>query len=179
MALAVAATRCLFSSTSCLDITPRKAVVSAFRTGGTSLVVPSPKCRSQTRRSPLVVAASEAESSSPVEYAAAIGGLIFSPIVAYSLYTLKTTGCGLPPGPGGLYGAAEGIGFLVVYGIVGWSAYTKVKTGSGLPNGPYGLLGAAEGLSYLIVLASLIVGGLQIAEFGGLPSPVPDDRCFG
>lgn len=32
-------------------------------------------------------------------------GLISNPVVAYSLYTLKTTGAGLPPGPGGLYGA--------------------------------------------------------------------------
>lgn len=32
-------------------------------------------------------------------------GLISNPVVAFSLYTLKTTGAGLPPGPGGLYGA--------------------------------------------------------------------------
>jgi hypothetical protein len=32
-------------------------------------------------------------------------GLVSNPVVALSLYTLKTTGAGLPPGPGGLYGA--------------------------------------------------------------------------
>jgi hypothetical protein len=32
----------------------------------------------------------------------------------FSEYTLKTTGEGLPPGPGGLYGALEGVSYLVV-----------------------------------------------------------------
>ena len=40
---------------------------------------------------------------------------------------------GLPPGPAGLLGAAEGIGYLAVVGIVGWSIKTKVSTGTGKP----------------------------------------------
>jgi hypothetical protein len=95
-------------------------------------------------------------------------GLLSNPIVDWSLYTLKTTGAGLPPGPGGLVGAAEGISYLTVLGIVGWSAYTKVKTGSGLPAGPAGLLGAVEGFSYLSLLAAIVIFGLQAAS-GGLP----------
>jgi hypothetical protein len=95
-------------------------------------------------------------------------GLLANPIVAWSEYTLATTGAGLPPGPGGALGAAEGISYLVVTGIVGWSLLTKVKTGSGLPAGPSGLLGAAEGLSFLTVLAGIIVFGLKAAN-GGLP----------
>jgi hypothetical protein len=62
-------------------------------------------------------------------------------------------GAGLPPGPGGAYGAIEGISYLGVYGLVAWSLYTKFSTGSGLPAGPAGLLGAVEGFSYLSVLA--------------------------
>lgn len=83
-------------------------------------------------------------------------GLLSNPIALYSEYTLATTGSGLPPGPYGLVGAAEGLSYLAVLCIVGWSAYTKVKTGSGLPAGPSGLLGAVEGLSYLSLLAGII-----------------------
>ncbi|TXG72529.1 hypothetical protein EZV62_001108 [Acer yangbiense] len=47
------------------------------------------------------------------------GGLISTPVIGWSLYTLKTTGCGLPPGPGGSIGALEGVSYLVTVGIVG------------------------------------------------------------
>ena len=83
----------------------------------------------------------EERTATGLELAAMVGGLVSNPVIGVSLYALKTTGCGLPPGPGGSIGAAEGVSYLVVAGIVAWSVYTKVKTGSGLPNGPYGLLG--------------------------------------
>ena len=47
-------------------------------------------------------------------------------VMLWSEYTLKTTGCGLPAGPGGLLGALEGISYLFVVGLVGFSLYTKV-----------------------------------------------------
>ncbi|TKY70372.1 hypothetical protein E2542_SST06662 [Spatholobus suberectus] len=74
-------------------------------------------------------------SNGIIEKSAIAGGLVSVPVIAWSLYTLKTTGCGLPPGPGGSIGALEGVSYLVVVGIVAWSVYTKTKTGSGLPNG--------------------------------------------
>ncbi|XP_058069052.1 uncharacterized protein LOC131218504 [Magnolia sinica] len=114
-----------------------------------------------------------------VEIGAAVGGLVSNPVIGWSLYTLKTTGCGLPPGPGGSIGALEGVSYLVVIGIIAWSLYTKAKTGSGLPNGPFALLGAVEGLSYLSLLAILVVFGLQFLERGYLPGPLPSDQCFG
>ncbi|KAG1341909.1 hypothetical protein COCNU_05G001380 [Cocos nucifera] len=125
--------------------------------------------------------AKDAESgeSGGTELAAAVGGLVANPVLGVSLYVLRTTGCGLPPGPGGLIGAAEGVSYLVVAGIVAWSLYTKVRTGSGLPAGPYGLLGAVEGLSYLAVLAIVVVFGLQFLDKGSLPGPLPGDECFG
>lgn len=94
--------------------------------------------------------------------AAAVGavGTVASLVCFYSEYTLKTTGSGLPAGPSGLYGAAEGVSYLVIVGIIGWSAYTKATTGTGLPPGPFGLLGAAEGLSYLAALAGIVVAVL-------------------
>lgn len=113
--------------------------------------------------------------------AAAIGALgIFASLVCFvSEFTLKTTGCGLPAGPGGLYGAVEGISYLAIVGIIGWSAYTKATTGKGLPAGPFGLLGAAEGLSYLAALAGIVVAGLTFVEYGSIPEAVPTDggRC--
>ncbi|KMT09048.1 hypothetical protein BVRB_6g137520 [Beta vulgaris subsp. vulgaris] len=121
----------------------------------------------------------ETEDVGIAEKAAIVGGLISSPVIGWSLFTLKTTGCGLPPGPGGSIGGLEGVSYLIVIGIVGWSLYTKTKTGSGLPSGPFGLLGAVEGLSYLCLLAILLVFGLQFVEKGSIPGPLPDDQCFG
>ena len=80
-------------------------------------------------------------------------GFVANPVVLVSEYFLKTTGEGLPPGPGGLYGATEGISYLVIVGVVVWSLYTKAKTGSGLPGN---LLGAVEGFSYLSLVAGMI-----------------------
>lgn len=100
-------------------------------------------------------------------------GTISSLIVFVSEYVLKTTGCGLPAGPFGLFGLAEGLSYLGVVGIAGFSAYTKVKTGSGLPAGPGGLLGAAEGLSFLAIVAGLVVLGFQVANYGYVPNAVP------
>lgn len=77
-------------------------------------------------------------------------GFVANPVVLVSEYFLKTTGEGLPPGPGGIYGATEGVSYLVIVGVVAWSLYTKVKTGSGLQGS---LLGAVEGLSYLSLVA--------------------------
>jgi len=51
-------------------------------------------------------------SSAPQQQAtlaASVLGLASQPVMWWSLFTLKTTGCGLPAGPFGLIGAAEGI----------------------------------------------------------------------
>ncbi|XP_057449400.1 uncharacterized protein LOC130740737 [Lotus japonicus] len=137
--------------------------------------------RTRTPRKIVSMAKESSDDSSigTIEKAAIAGGLISPPVIAWSLYTLKTTGCGLPPGPGGSIGAIEGVSYLVVVGIVGWSLYTKTKTGSGLPNGPFGLLGAVEGLSYLALVAIVVVFGLQYLDQGYIPGPLPADQCFG
>nr|GMC62628.1 acidic leucine-rich nuclear phosphoprotein 32-related protein [Ipomoea batatas] len=122
---------------------------------------------------------SESDGGGIAEKLAIVGGLVSTPVIGWSLYTLKTTGCGLPPGPGGSIGALEGVSYLVVAAIVGWSFYTKTKTGSGLPSGPFGLLGAVEGLSYLCLLAIIAVFGLQFLDKGSIPGPLPSDQCFG
>ncbi|PIA52589.1 hypothetical protein AQUCO_01000459v1 [Aquilegia coerulea] len=140
-------------------------------------------CRKSTSYRPIKVISMAEESKGngdgTLEKVAIVGGLISTPVIGWSLYTLKTTGCGLPPGPVGSIGALEGVSYLAIVGIVGWSLYTKSKTGSGLPNGPYGLLGAVEGLSYLALLGILVVFGLQFFEQGSIPGPLPGDQCFG
>ncbi|GER38378.1 hypothetical protein STAS_14898 [Striga asiatica] len=125
-----------------------------------------------------VMAKQNKSEGSPTETVASLGGLVAIPVIGWSLYTLKTTGCGLPPGPGGSIGALEGVSYLLVVGIVAWSLYTKSKTGSGLPNGPFGLLGAVEGLSYLSLLAIILVFGLHYFEQGSIPGPLPTQQCF-
>ena len=131
---------------------------------------------SATLRRPVTCKAEPSGGNSAVELAA---GLASSATVAWSLYTLKSTGCGLPPGPGGALGAAEGVSYLVVAALVGWSLTTKARTGSGLPAGTYGLLGAAEGVAYLAVAATAVVFGLQFFQQGSLPGPLPSEQCFG
>lgn len=102
------------------------------------------------------------------------------PLVAWSELTLLTTGCGLPPGPGGALGAAEGIAYLVIAGVVALSLKEKISTGSGLPAGPGGLLGAVEGFAFLLVLAGLGDAAYVFAKYGSVPEAVPSDasRCF-
>jgi hypothetical protein len=61
------------------------------------------------RSSPTVtVLAAKGEEVGATGIVAAAAGLAANPVVLWSLYTLKTTGSGLPPGPAGLLGAAEG-----------------------------------------------------------------------
>ena len=100
-------------------------------------------------------------------------GTVGSLVVFGSEYVLATTGCGLPAGPLGLFGLAEGLSYLGVVGLVGFSLFKKVKTGSGLPAGPGGLLGAAEGLSFLALVAGLVVLVLQVTNYGYIPNAVP------
>jgi len=108
-----------------------------------------------------------------------VGGIVAAFIVAFSEYTLKTTGCGLPAGPFGVEGAAEGLSYLAVVGLVGASLYSKVNTGQGLPAGRNGLLGASEGLAYLVAVVGLIVLYFQIQDYGFIPEgiPVEGGRC--
>lgn len=112
--------------------------------------------------------------------AACAAAFITFPTVAVSEYALLTTGCGLPPGPGGLIGAVEGIGYLAVAAVVVWSVATKVKTGKGLPAGPGGVVGAVEGLAWLLALGGLGAAAFVVWKFGGLPEAVPGagSRCF-
>ena len=120
-----------------------------------------------------IVCAESSGAQQQATLAASILGLVSQPVMWWSLWTLKTTGCGLPAGPFGLIGAAEGISYLVVIGFVAAALLSKVTSGKGLPAGPGGLLGAAEGLSFLTALAGLAVLGFQLTDYGYVPEAVP------
>mmetsp|Transcript_37504 Transcript_37504/g.58583 ORF Transcript_37504/g.58583 Transcript_37504/m.58583 type:complete len:183 (-) Transcript_37504:630-1178(-) len=130
---------------------------------------------SQTLRTPALSLKAQAELDDKTAGGLGAVGLFTSAVMLYSEYTLKTTGCGLPAGPGGAVGAIEGISYLAVLGLVGYSVFTKVKTGKGLPAGPGGLLGAAEGVAYLAVLAGVVVLGFQVLDYGYVPNAVPTE----
>lgn len=100
-------------------------------------------------------------------------GTVASFITLYSEYTLKQTGCGLPAGPAGLIGLAEGLSYLSVVGIGAFSLYNKVKQGRGLPAGPAGLLGAAEGLSFVAIAVGLVVLAFQVYDYNYIPNAIP------
>lgn len=133
-----------------------------------------------TRKTTRRAIASSLELTPSQQAALAGAGLLSAPVVAYSEYVLLTTGCGLPPGPGGSLGAIEGVSYLVVAGIVSLSAYSKLSTGGGLPAGPSKLLGAAEGLAFLLAVAGIAAAVYVAVTYGGLPSAVPGEgsRCF-
>ncbi|GAB4816984.1 hypothetical protein N2152v2_004030 [Parachlorella kessleri] len=137
-----------------------------------------PEVRGQADLQPQVPEGSPAGSAG-LQLAAATLGLLALPVVAWSEYQLAVTGCGLPPGPDGLLGAAEGVAYLVVGGVALTSLVKKITTGRGLPAGPAGLLGAAEGGSWLAVVAGLAVLVLQVQTRGYIPSALPDSQCFG
>jgi len=70
----------------------------------------------------------EVSFSDSVATALGVTGLVASVIMLYSESVLFRTGCGLPAGPLGLYGAAEGVSYLGVVVLVGYSLFTKLRT---------------------------------------------------
>ena len=138
-------------------------------------------CRQQIRRAKVQstssprcagIKCSSDDESTPLVIASA-AGLLANPVMWVSLYSVATTGGGLPAGPFGLVGLVEGISYLVVVGFVGAALFKKVTTGSGLPAGPAGLLGAAEGLSFLSFLAGLGVLALLVGQQNCVPNALP------
>uniref|UniRef100_A0A7S0ZCU9 Uncharacterized protein n=1 Tax=Timspurckia oligopyrenoides TaxID=708627 RepID=A0A7S0ZCU9_9RHOD len=96
------------------------------------------------------------ENASSIEKAIIGSSALAIPVFTASVVHVGITGCGLPPGPSGIYGGLEGIAFLIIAGIIGYSVTNKIKTGSGLPSGPYALVGASEGISYLLLLIYIV-----------------------
>lgn len=128
------------------------------------------------RRQTFICANTEGTNNDAVAGVIGGAGVVANVVVDYSLYVLKSTGCGLPSGPFGLVGAVEGVSYLTVIALIAWSVSCKVKTGSGLPAGPAGLLGASEGLSFLTILGGIVIAALNLGDFGYLPF-LANDKC--
>ena len=82
-------------------------------------------------------------------------GLVSQPIVWISLYSLATTGHGLPAGPGGSIGAVEGLAYLVV--LVLAILPTNPETNEGSPSLAKTLSRSSIALG-LLVLAGIAAG---------------------
>lgn len=136
---------------------------------------------SSTPRQPSDSPAQTQTSTAPaaMQTALAIIGLLALPVVGWSEFQLNATGCGLPPGPYGALGAAEGIAYLSVAGTVLWSLSQRIQRGSGLPGGPGGMFRVVEGGSWIAAAAGAVVLFLQIQTYGYIPSALPDSNCYG
>jgi hypothetical protein len=77
--------------------------------------------------------------------------------------SVPLTGCGLPPGPGGALGAAEGASYLAVLALAGAGIGRRASGKGGLP----GLLGVPEGLAYAALGLGAVVLGKQVGGWGG------------
>jgi len=112
----------------------------------------------------LVIAGRAAEGDesalSSEGFAGSIGSFVLAvavlPYVTISLYssaTLVTTGAGLPVGPSGVFGAAEGWATLVVFGVSIWSLVTAFQSRQeGLPELPLRIITVIKTLCALCVL---------------------------
>uniref|UniRef100_A0A383VR34 CBM20 domain-containing protein n=1 Tax=Tetradesmus obliquus TaxID=3088 RepID=A0A383VR34_TETOB len=126
-------------------------------------------------------AAADSAAASPnwdsgMQLMSAIAGCAAVGTVLWSEFVLKDTGCGLPPGPYGLLGAAEGISYLTVLGFAGAGAAARGASGgkAGLP----GALKVPEVLAYGALAAGLFVLASQLREYGYIPPPLPGGQCY-
>ncbi|KAF6252353.1 hypothetical protein COO60DRAFT_538484 [Scenedesmus sp. NREL 46B-D3] len=126
-------------------------------------------------------AAADGAAASPdwaagMQLMSALAGCAAVGTVLWSEFVLKETGCGLPPGPYGLLGAAEGISYLSVLGFAGAGAAARGASGGrqGLP----GALKVPEVLAYGALAAGLFVLASQLREYGYIPPPLPGGECY-
>ena len=121
-----------------------------------------------------------------VATATTFAGLAANPVALASLISLSTTGCGLPKGPFGLFGAIETLSFLTVAGIVfSWTPEEGGLGSAGLglgegevesapPGGP-SLQGAVEIASFVTFTAAfLLLVQSILAPVGGPPGACGD-----
>lgn len=120
--------------------------------------------------------------ASSAEAAAGGGGLAAVAVVVWSLAALRDTGCGLPPGPGGMLGATEGLSYLVVAGLAGWGLLRQARRrtdSTSVVDVPGALLTSAQAASCSTVAVGLAVLALQVSQRGYVPGVLPDSNCFG
>jgi hypothetical protein len=77
---------------------------------------------------------------------------------------MPAAGCGLPPGPFGVLGAAEGLSYLTVLGFAGAGLGSRVNSGG--KQGLQGPLAVPETLAYGALAAGLMVLAAQVGFVG-------------
>eukprot|EP00586_Coscinodiscus_wailesii_P016869 CAMPEP_0172509224 /NCGR_PEP_ID=MMETSP1066-20121228/218428_1 /TAXON_ID=671091 /ORGANISM="Coscinodiscus wailesii, Strain CCMP2513" /LENGTH=132 /DNA_ID=CAMNT_0013287599 /DNA_START=382 /DNA_END=780 /DNA_ORIENTATION=+ len=107
------------------------------------------------------------ESSEDAPFISILGsmGLVSQPIVWASLYSVATSGAGLPAGPLGLLGAVEGVSYLVVVVLVARKLL--------LSDSSSGTIKTAETLSLFSLGISLLVVTNLVADQGCIPNAKP------
>lgn len=95
-------------------------------------------------------------------------GLVSQPIVWISLYSVATTGHGLPAGPGGSIGAVEGIAYLVVVAMA--LLPTSVTAGGNDDDGGSSLARTLSRTS--IAVGLLVLAGVAVGK-GYVPNAKP------
>ena len=114
-----------------LAVSATRAFVSVSKTAvvaPTSLKTPATTITARSSFTALAAASEESALSESDQTLLGTVGTAASLVTLYSEFVLKTTGCGLPAGPFGLFGLMEGLSYLGVTGIAAYSVVTKVKT---------------------------------------------------
>jgi hypothetical protein len=144
-----------------------------------------PEDAGPTGTTPLVEDATEPAGENPLASATTYAGLAANPLVVASLYSLQTTGCGLPRGPFGVVGALETVAYLVVAGIVfSWTPSEGGFGSAGLDlasdDGDTDVKGARVGLSGVVELVSFVtfaVGFVLLVQSIVAPVAVAPGAC--
>jgi hypothetical protein len=110
--------------------------------------------------------------SSTFKFVGDVVGIAVQPIVWISLWSVGTTGHGLPAGPFGLVGAIEGISYLIVVGFV-VSKTVNVITEDKNDNNDTNAFAVTELLSAATLVAALLVVIKLQADQGCIPNAKP------
>lgn len=99
-----------------------------------------------------------------------LGSAVFSlavlpyvPLSLYSSFLLLTTGAGVPAGPNGVFGWAEGFATLTVLGVSVWSGASWLQRGQGLPSDPFKVLTITQALASFSTACFLFATVVNIA----------------
>jgi len=99
--------------------------------------------------------------------------LPYVPVSLYSSFLVLTTGYGLPAGPSGFFGAAEGLASLVVFFMALWSLISVVTRARGLPAGPFSVLGITQ---FLCNTSALFLLGVSYLNGGDNLNPLKNNH---
>jgi len=89
--------------------------------------------------------------------------LPYAPLALYSAFLLLTTGSGIPPGPNGIYGLAEGFAIVNIFGVAIWSLFSWLSGTQSLPKGPLGIWDLTQKLC--TICSAVFIGAAAINTY--------------